>query len=194
MFASHIEPDDLKLLPLRCFEGPVHVVENRRDARVAVRVINNYRELGFDTETKPSFKKGRNNPVSLMQLAAGDQVWLFRLNRLGNIPELGVLCANSEILKIGAAIRDDIKPLKNLFQVEPAGFIDLQHFVHQFGIQNFSLKKLSAIVLGFRISKSQQLSNWDADSLTEAQVRYAATDAWVSLLIYQKLIQAQNAK
>ncbi|MFO7615968.1 MAG: 3'-5' exonuclease [Bacteroidales bacterium] len=192
MFASHIEPEQLRELPLKGFEGPVHVIETLGEARAAVRRLAREKFLGFDTETKPSFSKGKNNPVSLLQLATEKEAWLFRLNRIGPVPDLLPICADPSILKVGAAIRDDIKLIRNLMRGEPSGFVDLQEFVPRFGIENFGLRKLAAIVLGFRISKSQQLSNWDTDVLSEPQVRYAATDAWVSLAIYLKLISAAD--
>ncbi len=192
MFASHINPEELQVLPLHSFDGPVHLVETAGQAVSAVEQLSEVKVLGFDTETKPSFKKGKNNPVALLQFATQDEAWLFRLQRIGRVPALGRLCADPSVVKVGAAIRDDIRPLKTLLRIEPAGFIDLQDFVKKFGIENFSLKKLSAIVLGFRISKSQQLSNWDAESLTQSQIRYAATDAWVSLSIYLKLIESKE--
>jgi ribonuclease D len=192
MFASHIEPEQLRELPLKGFEGPVHVIETLKGARAAVRRLAGEKYLGFDTETKPSFSKGQNNPVSLLQLATEKEAWLFRLNRIGKANDLLTICADPTILKVGAAIRDDIRLIKNMMRGEPAGFIDLQEFVPRFGIENFGLRKLAAIVLGFRISKSQQLSNWDAEVLSEPQIRYAATDAWVSLAIYLKLISSAD--
>ena len=128
----------------------------------------------------------------MLQLATEKEAWLFRLNRIGQVPDLLTICADPSILKIGAAIRDDIRLIRKLMSGKPEGFIDLQELVPTYGIQNFGLRKLAAIVLGFRISKSQQLSNWDAEVLSESQIRYAATDAWVSLAIYLKLISSTD--
>ncbi|MDD4645983.1 MAG: 3'-5' exonuclease domain-containing protein 2 [Bacteroidales bacterium] len=188
-FASHIDPDELNLLPLRSFQGTIHVVSNTSEAEDAVRRLSQAEILGFDTETKPTFKKGKLNPVSLLQLATRNDAYLFRMNKLGRYPALEPLLTLDRPLKIGAAIHEDIRALKALYPKQTDGFIDLQDMVGQYGIENIGVKKMAAIVLGFRISKSQQLSNWEADTLTEAQMVYAATDAWVSLEIYLKLIQ-----
>jgi ribonuclease D len=188
-FASHIEHEEVNALPLRSFEGVIHVVSTPREADEAIGRLSRCTMVGFDTETKPTFKKGKLNPVSLLQLASRHEAFLFRLGLLGYHAGLGKFLADPGILKIGAAIHEDIRALKNIYQGSAEGFIDLQDFVHNYGIENIGVKKMAAIVLGFRISKSQQLSNWDADTLTEPQMVYAATDAWVSLEIYLKLIQ-----
>ncbi|HUV01042.1 MAG TPA: 3'-5' exonuclease, partial [Bacteroidales bacterium] len=155
--------------------------------RVIPRLLSNT-ILGFDTETRPSFRKGRKNKVSLIQLATGDLSCLFRINKIGIPEELIELLANPEVIKAGVAIHDDIRFLKGVKKFIPSGFIDLQKFVKDYGIESSGLKKLAAIILGFRISKSQQVTDWEADSLTEAQQVYAATDAWVCYEIYSKLI------
>ena len=190
-FASHIEPDELNALPLSCFEGTIHVIDHAEAIDEAVHRLRYQKVLGFDTETKPAFKKGKINPVSLLQLATRDEVFLFRLNKTGNHPGLGKLLSNEKILKVGAAIHEDTRTLRTIFPREAKGFVDLQEMVKNYGIENFGIKKLAAIVLGIRISKSQQLSNWEADILTEAQQSYAATDAWVALEIYLKLRESQ---
>lgn len=188
-FASHIEPDELNTLPLRSFNGVIHVITNEREASEAVRRLSFCEIVGFDTETRPTFKKGKLNPVSLMQLATRNEAFLFRMHKLGYLPGLGQLLTQVSPLKIGAAIHEDIRALKTVYPHQTNGFIDLQDIVKNFGIENIGVKKMAAIVLGFRISKSQQLSNWEAETLTEAQMVYAATDAWVSLEIYLKLMQ-----
>ncbi len=188
-FASHIEPDELNLLPLRSFEGTIHVITNAAEAASAIRKLSFSKIVGFDTETRPSFKKGKLNRVSLLQLATRKDAFLFRVNILGYHRGLGQLLTQAFPLKIGAAIHDDIRALKVIYPHQTKGFIDLQDIVKNYGIENIGVKKMAAIVLGFRISKSQQLSNWEADTLTGAQLVYAATDAWVSLEIYLELIQ-----
>jgi ribonuclease D len=148
--------------------------------------------LGFDTETRPTFKKGRKNSVSLIQLSSGDLAFLFRINRIGIPDELADLLSDPSVIKAGVAVHDDIKFLKGVRKFTPDGFIDLQNFVKDFGIQSSGLKKLAAIILGFRISKRQQVTNWEAEQLTEAQQIYAATDAWVCHQIYKKLINGNE--
>jgi ribonuclease D len=184
-----ISNDEMSLLQLCAFEGTIHLIERIEDVNPALDYLKNQAILGFDTETKPSFSKGQNNPVSLLQLSTSDTAFLFRINQIGLPSGLVKILASPKILKIGAAIRDDIKILQKICHFKPAGFIELQEMVEDYGIENFSLKKLSAIVLGFRISKSQRLTNWDADVLTEPQQIYAATDAWVAYEIYSRLLE-----
>ena len=185
---KNISNDELAELPLSSFEGVIHVIDQPEDLDKALKYLSNQRIIGFDTETRPAFKKGQVFPVSLLQLATSDQAFLFRINKIGLPAGLVKILSSSKILKIGVAIRDDIKILQRIVPFKPSGFIELQDLVKDYGIENFSLKKLSAIVLGFRISKSQRLTNWDADELTEQQLIYGATDAWVSCDIYKQLL------
>lgn len=187
MYRESISKDELAELPLQQFEGEILLIDSEEDYYAAVDYLSKQEILGFDTETKPSFKKGCVNQVALLQLATNEKAFLFRLNQYGLSNGIKSVLQNPNIKKIGVAIRDDIKTLQRLSHFKPGGFVELQEHVKDFGIQNFSLKKLTAIVLGFRISKSQRLSNWEAPELTEAQQNYAATDAWVSYLIYQSL-------
>ncbi len=183
-FAKSIEAEELSKLPLTKFEGPVTVISDLDSFNRIVPELQQYKCFGFDTETKPAFKKGVVNQVALLQLATENESYLFRLNKIGLPNELMALLSNKEIIKVGAAIHDDIKSLTSLRHHKPNGFVDLQSLAKDLGFNSFSLKKLSAIVLGYRISKSQQLSNWEADELTRKQVIYAATDAWISLQVY----------
>ncbi len=183
-----ISNDELAELPLSSFEGVIHLIEQPEDLDKALKYLNNQVIIGFDTETRPAFKKGQVFPVSLLQLATSDQAFLFRINKIGLPAGLVKILTSPNILKVGAAIRDDIKILQRIVPFKASGFIELQDLVKDYGIENFSLKKLSAIVLGFKISKSQRLTNWDADELTEQQLIYGATDAWVACDIYKQLL------
>ena len=145
--------------------------------------------LGFDTETRPSFTKGRINQVALLQLSTDTDAFLFRLCKIGIPKSLLSLLADPNILKVGAALKNDIDVLKRSAKIRPCGFIDLQDVAQEYEIKNLGLCKLAGIVLGVRISKSQQLSNWENNILTEAQQRYAATDAWMCYMIYEKFNQ-----
>ena len=184
MFKESITKEELTDLPLRWFEGKIVVVDSLSQLNSAIRILKNEPVIGFDTETKPNFKKGTNNRVALLQLSTRKHAFLFRLNKIGLPEKIKKLLANPNIIKPGVAIHDDIKILRQLGDFDPAGFVELQDHAKEMGIQNFSLKKLTAITCGFRISKGQQLSNWEAEKLTEAQQIYAATDAWASLEIY----------
>ena len=177
----------VKNLPLLQFDGKVTLVDNMEVFYRVIDEVGRSGIVGFDTETKPSFRKGRRNVVSLLQLADNNSAWLFRLNMIGLPPELAALLADESLNKVGVAIHDDIKALRSVSPFEPGGFIDLQSIVADHGIKQLGLKKLSAIVLGYRISKSQQVSNWEASELTGSQQLYAATDAWVCRRIYLAL-------
>jgi ribonuclease D len=190
MFKETITKEELTGLPLRWFEGEIYVVDKPRQVKDIARVLASHPVIGFDTETRPSFKKGVVNGVALLQLSTPDQAFLFRVNKLGLPAPIRKILANPEIIKPGIAIRDDIKGLKEISPFTPGGFIDLQDVAKEIGIHSYSLKKLTAIVLGFRISKSQQLSNWEAPALSEAQQIYAATDAWTALKIYQNFFNS----
>jgi ribonuclease D len=185
MFKESITKEELTDLPLRWFDGDIFVVDKPGQIKDVAEYLSTQRVIGFDTETKPSFKKGVVNRVALLQLSTMSEAFLLRVNLLGLPAPIRNLLANPRIVKPGVAIRDDIKGLQALAKFQQRGFIELQDCARDAGIQNFSLKKLTAIVLGFRISKSQQLSNWEAPELTDAQQMYAATDAWTSLQIYR---------
>lgn len=185
---KNISNEELAELPLCSYEGVIHVIEKHDELENALIYLSKQTIIGFDTETKPAFKKGQVFPVSLLQLSTSDQAFLFRINKIGLPPELINILSSPKIIKAGVAIRDDIKILQKITNFKPGGFIELQELVKEYGIENFSLKKLSAIVLGFKISKSQRLTNWDAEILTEQQLIYGATDAWVSCDIYKKLL------
>lgn len=182
-----ITKDDIKELPLKQFEGTVNVIEYPEQVVTIVEKLQNEEIIGFDTETKPSFKKGVSHDVSLLQLSTEDEAFLFRLNVTGFNGTLTKLLSNPGIKKIGVGIRDDLRGLKQLNNFTPKGFIDIQELAPKYGIEVLSLKNLAGLLLGIRISKRQRLSNWEADSLSEGQILYAATDAWVALKIYNKI-------
>ena len=192
MFASEITKEELSALSAARFDGKIHVIERQGVAEAIAEQLKSYSVLGFDTETRPSFAKGRKNHVALLQLATASEAFLFRLCKMDIPKNLLSLLTDPNILKIGAAIKNDIDTLKRSVKLKPSGFIDLQEMVKQFEIKNFSLSKMAGIVLGVRVSKAQQLSNWENKTLTPAQQRYAATDAWMCYMIYEKLKQNTN--
>ena len=188
MYQENITVEELAKRELSWFKGEIVLVDNLETfCEVFPRLLES-ELLGFDTETRPIFKKGRKNAVSLIQLSTGDLACLFRINKIGIPNELVNLLSDPYVIKAGVAVHDDIRFLKGVKKFTPDGFVDLQTFVKDFGIQSSGLKKLAAIVLGFRISKRQQVTDWEAEQLTEAQLIYAATDAWVCHQIYKKLI------
>jgi len=186
-YQENITVEELAGCELSWFKGEIVLVDNLKTFYEVFPRLLGSDLLGFDTETKPTFKKGRKNTVSLIQLSTGDLACLFRINKIGFPEELIKLLSDPSVLKAGVAVHDDIRFLKGVKKFAPEGFIDLQHFVKDHGIVSSGLKKLTAIILGFRISKRQQITDWEADQLTEAQLIYAATDAWVCHQIYSKL-------
>lgn len=192
MFKTAIEKEEINKLEVRQFEGEIRVVDDHTSFLRAMDEIRQHKVLGFDTETKPVFKKGKMNDIALIQVSNHDIAWLFRINILGIPIQLKALLEDENYLKIGVGLRDDMQRLKRMVDFLPGGFLDLQKYVEAFQIESKSLKKLVAIVLGFKISKSQQMSNWEAEELTEKQQCYAATDAWVSLKVYDQLRESLN--
>lgn len=184
---NKITKEDIKELPLKQFEGTVNVVEDPKQVTHVVEKLRNEKIIGFDTETKPSFKKGVSHDIALLQLSTEEEAFLFRLNLTGFNGALTQLLSNPEIKKVGVGIRDDLRGLQQLNNFTPKGFIDIQELAPKYGIEVLSLKNLAGLLLGIRISKRQRLSNWEADALSEGQILYAATDAWVALKIYNKI-------
>jgi len=187
MYARSISSEDISALPLVKFRGRVFLVDNRREFEKILPLLQSKTVLGFDTETKPSFKKGIRNKIALMQLADSSDAFLFRINKLGLPDELVQIIEDNSIRKIGAAVHDDIRSMNAIKKMKPQSFLDLQKYSEAYQIEDNSLRKLAAIVLKVKISKSQQLSDWENQTLTEAQQAYAATDAWICHEIYYKL-------
>jgi ribonuclease D len=192
IYQENITAEDLAELELSWFRDEIILVEDLKTFHEVFPKLKGAGIVGFDTETRPNFKKGRKNSVSLIQLATDNTAFLFRINKIGIPEELLQLLASSKVTKVGVAVHDDIKYLAGVKKFSPRGFIDLQTYVKDFGIQSSGLKKLTAIILGFRISKRQQVTDWEAEHLSEAQLIYAATDAWVCHQIYRKLRNGQG--
>ena len=187
MFAENLSNEEINELPLYQFNGGIFIIDTFDKLDYFLPLIQEQKMLGFDTETRPSFKKGKINPVSLLQLTSSNQAFLIRINKIGLPQEIANILADENIQKIGLAIKDDIKILRDITEFEPNAFLDLQDYVGDFGIEARSLKKITAIVLNQRISKSQQVTNWEREELSEGQQIYAATDAWACLQIYKNL-------
>jgi len=187
IYQENITVEELAERELSWFKGETVLVEDLNTFHEVFPRLKRAKVLGFDTETRPNFKKGRKNSVSLIQLSTEDLAILFRINKIGIPDELIKILSDSKVTKVGVAVHDDIKYLAGVKKFSPNGFLDLQTYVKDFGIQSSGLKKLTAIILGFRISKRQQVTDWEAEQLTEAQIIYAATDAWVCHEIYRKL-------
>ena len=190
MFANTITTTEIEQLAKVEYSGDIKVIESLGDDYTdAIDNLNKQQVIGFDTETKPCFVSGASrNKTAVLQLATKDKAYIFRLQQIGVTKEIANLFENPKVIKVGAAVKDDINGLKHYRDFNANSFIDLQSIASKFGIGEKSVKKLSAIILGRKISKSQQLSNWESYKLSDAQLLYAATDAWVCREMYIKLM------
>ncbi|MBY5952471.1 MAG: 3'-5' exonuclease domain-containing protein 2 [Cyclobacteriaceae bacterium] len=188
MNLRRISKEEINALPLGQFDGEIYLIDEPDQVEEVVEFLAKQHILGFDTETKPAFRKGVFNEVALLQLSTEEQAFLFRLNSIGFPDEIRALLEHKHILKIGAAVHDDLKGLSKLTDsFYPQSFFDLNDELKKVGFHNVGVRNLSGMILGIRISKSEQVSNWEAQELTEKQQRYAATDAWACLEVFKRL-------
>lgn len=173
--------------PLLRFTGRIHLITSDTELTAVADELAAATELGFDTETRPSFKKGEFFHVSLLQLASENDAYLIRLRAITQFGLLKNVFENNQIIKVGVAIRDDLRQLQKLFDFKPENFIELQDVAKKKGLNNFGLKGMTEEVLQARLSKKAKITNWDAPTLTEQQITYAATDAWVGLQLFRKI-------
>ncbi len=193
---TKITKEQIQSLPLVRYEGPIELICNSQDLAHALKDLKKEKILGFDTESRPSFKKGVHYPISLIQLAAEKKVFLIQPHKIDNVELLKELWESTKSSKVGIAIHDDIRKLKNFFPFHPTNFIDISDLTKQIGIQNTGLRPLVGMFLGVRISKTAQTSNWAQEELTSAQVNYASTDAWIGRELFlhlQPIIQKNNS-
>ena len=188
------DKEKLNLLPVEVFGGRIIVISNFADAKKAVRYLSSYPILGIDTETKPNFKKGKMNKVALLQVATYDTAFLFQLHLTGITDDIKRLLEDEKIMKVGLSLQDDTRALNARRKITPANFVDLQQMVWEIGIEDLSLQKIYANLFGKKISKSKQLSNWNAGILDEQQKRYAALDAVACLRIYDKILDLEQTE
>lgn len=196
IFNPTISPEEIEKLKQAEFIGEIYVVDKLDyDFEVAIEYLRNQKVIGFDTETKPVFQaNAKRNGVALLQLSGADKAFIFRLTSIGMPESLCRILATKKIAKVGAAVNEDIRGLLRYTTFTPKGFVDLQNIGMNWGIKEKSVRKMAAIILGMRVSKSQQLSNWEADELTHGQINYAAIDAWVCQQMYLKLLSTPNAE
>ncbi len=183
-FPERLTKEHIKTLPISSFEGKIHLITDINDVSDAIKTLRNHPVLGFDTETRPVFRKGVQHDVSLLQLSTSKEAFLFRLNHLGFPNELVEILEDSSILKVGIAILDDVRGLQKLSNFKPGGFIELADIASDLGIVTCGLRNLAAIFLGVRITKKAQLTNWERPVINSKQSLYAATDAWICLKMY----------
>ena len=178
--------ETINKLPMGGYEGEICLIDDDSKIEAAVAELSNEPILGFDTETRPSFRKGENHPVALLQLATAERVFLFQLLKLRQVDPIWRILASPKHKKVGIAIQDDIKKLQDLSDFPANGFVEIADITQKAGILNTGLRTLVAHFLGFRISKKAQVSNWAKAELSESQLKYAATDAWVSRELFLK--------
>ena len=190
---STITKAEIAQLPIVQFPGRIFVVYTETDAEKAVAYLKSQQIVGVDTETRPSFKRGRSHKVALLQIATTDTCFLFRLNQIG-MPAILQDFLMGDTLKIGLSLKDDFMMLSRRKEVhaEEGNWIELQDYVGRFGIEDRSLQKIFANLFGKKISKAQRLSNWEAESLSDSQINYAATDAWACVEIYNCLAELER--
>lgn len=190
-YIHHYSKDLIQWLPLAAFGGEVIVVDTPEKVEEAVEYLSKQNAIGVDTESRPSFTRGVHYPTALLQIATEERCYLFRLTHVGMPQALADLFANPKITKVGLAFKDDIAGLRRRRDFKPANCIDLQTIVPKYGILDMGLQKIFAICFGRKISKAQQLTNWENSHLTPDQARYASTDAWATLLIYKDIMQTK---
>ena len=190
---NKITKAEIAEMPKVQFSGRIFVIYTEEDAEKAVEYLKTQHIVGVDTETRPSFKRGMSHKVALLQIATSDTCFLFRLNRIG-MPTFLQDFLMGDTLKIGLSLKDDFLMLRRRKDVhaEEGNWIELQDYVGRFGIEDRSLQKIFANLFGQKISKSQRLSNWEAETLTESQMNYAATDAWACVEIYNCLAEMEQ--
>ena len=190
-FPERLSKEHIKTLPVSAFDGNIHLITEIKDVNYAIKTLRKYSVLGFDTETRPVFRKGVQHNISLLQLSTPKEAFLFRLNHLGFPNELVALLEDSTILKVGLAILDDVRGLQKLSNFKAEGFIELADIAGDLGIVTCGLRNLAAIILGVRITKKAQLTNWERPVINSKQSLYAATDAWICLEMYL-FLERQN--
>lgn len=190
-YIHHYSKDLIQWLPLAAFGGEVIVVDTPEKVEEAVEYLSKQNAIGVDTESRPSFTRGVHYPTALLQIATEERCYLFRLTHVGMPQALADIFANPKITKVGLAFKDDIAGLRRRRDFKPANCIDLQTIVPKYGILDMGLQKIFAICFGRKISKAQQLTNWENSHLTPDQARYASTDAWATLLIYKDIMQTK---
>ena len=192
-YVVSIEKEKINEMPVAEYSnGNIYIVEAMSQVNAAVAHLRKHRLVGFDTETRPSFKRGEHHKLALIQLATSSDCFLFRISKLKSIPlKLKEYMEDAHCPKVGLSTHDDIHQMQRVTHMQPAGFIEIQDMVRRYHITDLSLQKIYAILFGQKISKGQRLTNWESDVLTPQQQRYAAIDAWACIDIYNRLMSGQ---
>ena len=187
-----VTKQEISTMPKVLFAGEISVIDSEEEVKSAVEDLKKHNRIGIDSETRPNFRRGVMHKVALLQVSTYDHCYLFRLNKIGMPDDLIRLLESDSIMKIGLSLKDDLRALRKRVGLKPNNWIDLQDIVKQFGIKDLSLQKIYANLFGKKISKNQRLTNWEADELTESQQKYACTDAWSCLEIYDLLKEMER--
>lgn len=191
---SSISKEELSKFEQEKFPGRIIVVQNEKEAQKATEYLRRYKAIGFDTETRPAFRKGVKHQIALMQLATEDTCFLFRLNEIGLPDCLAEILISPSVKKIGLSLKDDFSAIHKRKAIVPTNFVELQSYVKDYGIEDNGLQRIYGILFEKRISKGQRLTNWEAEVLSDAQKMYAALDAWACLRIYDELKNREKIK
>lgn len=194
-FPETLNKDELAELPLVSYPGPIYVIQSPDEVKLAVKALAQETVLGFDTETRPVFRRGEYYPVALLQLTGKSATYIFQLSLISKaLKPVATILSNPDILKVGIAIREDIRKLQERIHFKAKGFVEISDISRELGIHQTGLRNLAGILLGVRISKAAQVSNWALRHLTRAQVQYAATDSWISKLVYDRCDALKHRK
>lgn len=188
-YQERITKQEINELPLARFPGRIHIVTTPAAVELALEQLSQYPILGFDTESRPSFRKGDNFPPTVVQFSNADDAYIFQIGRLGGISGIKPLLENPDILKVGVALHDDVKRLKEIEDFDPGGITEIADLSRALGVENTGLRSLVGLFLNQRISKGAQVSNWARKTLSQSQLSYAATDAWISHALYMRLLE-----
>ena len=174
------------------FPGKIHYINTNQELQSIKSLLQDVKEFGFDTETRPAFKKGESYQVAILQLSTETNAFVIRLHRVNDYEIFKSIFENPDVVKVGVAIRDDLKQLQKRFVFDPQNFIELQTLAKEKGLENFGLKGMTEEILHATITKGPKTTNWEAAELTDRQILYAATDAWIGLKLYQKLKELEK--
>lgn len=188
-YRRKLSKDEINALPLRQYEGEIRLVRTQPELQQAVDLLMQEKVIGFDTETKPTFRKGKLNAPSLVQCAGANIVFLFQLQWVAMGPEIALLLEAPHIIKAGVSVREDIHELQKMYSFSPANLVDLAEVARACKLETFGLRNLAANFFQWRISKGPQCSNWGQPNLSARQVAYAATDAWIGREVCLKMCE-----
>lgn len=193
-YRRDVSKDEINALPIAAYEGPVLLVREPEALEEALQALSGDSVLGFDTEARPCFEKGKSACTSLVQLAGSEAVVLVRLLKVPMGERLAAVLADPDVIKVGVGIREDMRLLGRKYAFTPASLVDLGDAARKLGLKTRGLRTLAANLMGVRISKGAQCSNWEKAELSPTQIRYAATDAWIGRELFFRIRELQETE